>query len=217
MVSRRPEDQDLPSSVGCVTRPVLRTARLTLAPMSWDHLDHLCALDADPEVMRFLGAPRTPEEVRAKMVDRLSPSDDALGLGFWSGFTRRPVGARRPAGPGTAAGTFLGWWCLSLEGPGLAEIGWRLHQQAWGQGLATEGAQALVDHGFDTVGLELIIAETLAANAGSRGVMRKLGMTHESTERIGEGEPEAALVGASEGMVRYELTRAAWRSQPTTL
>ncbi|HQF04333.1 MAG TPA: GNAT family N-acetyltransferase, partial [Phycicoccus sp.] len=180
-----------------MSRPTVRTQRLVLEPMSWDHLDDLCELDADPEVMRFLGAPRTADEVRAKMPDRLSPSDDALGLGFWCGFER---------------GMFVGWWCLSLEGPELAEIGWRLHRRAWGRGLATEAAAALLEHGFETVGLERIIAETLAVNLASRGVMRKLGMTHESTEPIGPNEPEATLPGAAEGMVRYEIIRERWAS-----
>jgi RimJ/RimL family protein N-acetyltransferase len=163
--------------------------------MSWDHFVDLCALDADPDVMLHLGPTRTPEAVRAVMPGRLSPSDDALGLGFWSGFER---------------GRFVGWWCLSLEGPGLAEIGWRLHRRAWGRGLASEGGLALVEHGFDTVGLDRIIAETMAVNLGSRGVMRKLGMTHECTEAIPDTEPEGALAGADQGMVRYELTREAW-------
>ena len=178
-------------------RPTLRTERLVLEPMSWDHLADLCALDADPEVMRFLGPARTADEVQAKMPERLSPTDDALGLGFWSGFEH---------------GRFVGWWCLSLEGPELAEVGWRLHTAAWGRGLATEGARLLLDHGFGTVGLEVVIAETLAVNAASRGVMRKLGMTHESTETLGPDEPENALPGADQGMVRYEIGRSAWTS-----
>lgn len=173
----------------------MRTTRLVLEPMSWDHVDDLYELDADPEVMRHLGPPRTPAEVRAKMPERLSPGDDALGLGFWSGYEQ---------------GRFVGWWCLSLVGPDLGEIGWRLHQHAWGRGLASEGAVALAEHGFTTVGLERIMAETLAVNLGSRGVMRRLGMTHESTEPIPAGEPESALAGADQGMVRYELTREAW-------
>ena len=95
----------------------------------------------------------------------------ALGLGFWSGFETGPRPGRR----------FAGWWCLSLEGPGLAELGYRLHRHAWGRGLASEGAAALIDHGFGTVGLERIIAETMAVNAGSRGVMSRCGLRHART------------------------------------
>jgi len=42
-----------------MSRPTLTGERVVLTPMSWDHLEDLCALDADPEVMRFLGPPRS--------------------------------------------------------------------------------------------------------------------------------------------------------------
>ncbi len=169
--------------------------------MSWDHLDDLVDLDADPEVMRFLGAPRSRAEVVDRMPGRLSPSDDALGLGFWCGFE---------SGVAPAPGRFAGWWCLSLEGPGLAELGYRLHRHAWGRGLASEGAAALVEHGFATVGLERIMAETMAVNAGSRGVMRRLGMRHTRTEVRSWDEP---LPDADLGEVGYEFTREEWAAR----
>lgn len=185
-------------------RPTLHTPRLRLEPMSWDHLDDLVALDADPLVMRFLGPTRSREEVIDRMPGRLSPSDDALGLGFWCGFEAgREVTA-------AARGRFAGWWCLSLEGPGLAELGYRLHRHAWGRGLASEGAQALVEHGFTTVGLDRIMAETMAVNTGSRGVMRRLGMRHTSTE---VREWAAPLPDAGLGEVAYEITRAQWSAR----
>lgn len=163
--------------------------------MGWEHLDDLTALDADPEVMRFLGRPRTRAEVEERMIERLDPSQDALGLGFWVGHE----GAEQ---------SFVGWWCLSLEGPGLAEVGWRLTRAAWGRGLATEGARSLLAHGFGTVGLERIMAETMSVNAGSRGVMNKLGMRH---TRSWVGTFDEPLPGAEEGEVGYEITAEQWR------
>jgi RimJ/RimL family protein N-acetyltransferase len=165
--------------------------------MSWDHLDVLAELDADAEVMRFLGPPRSRADVIERMPGRLSPSDDALGLGFWSGFETGPRPGRR----------FAGWWCLSLEGPGLAELGYRLHRHAWGRGLASEGAAALIDHGFGTVGLERIIAETMAVNAGSRGVMSRCGLRHARTDVRTWEDP---LPGWEEGEVTYEITWSEW-------
>ncbi|HRC18970.1 MULTISPECIES: GNAT family N-acetyltransferase [Phycicoccus] len=178
-----------------MSRPTLTGERVVLTPMSWDHLEDLCALDADPEVMRFLGPPRSRADVMALMPGRLSPSDDALDLGFWVGHE---------------TDRFLGWWCLSLEGPDLAEIGWRLHPHTWGRGLATEGALLLIDHGFATVGLHRIIAETMAVNLPSRGVMRKVGMTHARTDQRTWDHP---LPGSEQGEVVYELDRETWASR----
>jgi RimJ/RimL family protein N-acetyltransferase len=59
------------------------------------------------------------------------------------------------------------------------EIGWRLAFEHWGQGLATEGARAVLSYGFETLGLEQIVSFTVPANVRSRRVMEKLGMTHD--------------------------------------
>ena len=43
---------------------------------------------------------------------------------------------------------------------------------------APEGARAVIDHAFNTVGLREVVAITIPINAPSRHVMEKLGMTH---------------------------------------
>jgi len=73
---------------------------------------------------------------------------------------------------------FLGWVLLIPDdgvGPEI-EIGWRFLRSAWGQGYATEAARPLVTHGFDTVGLERIIAWIHPANRASLRVAEKLGL-----------------------------------------
>ncbi len=163
-------------------RPTLTTERLVLRPLTWDDLPELEALDADPEVTRFLGPAGTPAQARERMLTRFDPGNDAMGLGYWAGLER---------------GRFVGWWLLAPVGPGLAEIGWRLHVRAWGRGLATEGALALLRHGFGPVRLERVVAESSLENLPSQGVMRRLGM-----------RPAGVLDGVWTG----ELTRAQWRA-----
>jgi RimJ/RimL family protein N-acetyltransferase len=180
---------------------------MTLVPMTIEHLPLLVELDGDPEVMRYIiGRARAPAEARAHwtpVCDDLAA--DRVALGTWVGF---------------ADGDFLGWWAASppqpLEpAPTTAEVGWRLRRRRWGAGLATEGASAVVEHCFGTVGLARVTAETMAVNLGSRGVMRKLGMRHIRTEVREWDDP---LPGAEQGEVIYELTQQEWRSQrpPTT-
>ncbi|KRE61060.1 GNAT family N-acetyltransferase [Nostocoides sp. Soil756] len=178
-------------------RPVLITDRLVLRPLTWDDLPELEALDADPEVMRFLDRPRTPDEVRERMLSRLDPTADAMGLGYWAGLER---------------GRFVGWWLLSPQGPGLAEIGWRLHPRAWGRGLASEGAAALLEHGFTTAGLERVVAETMVANHASRGVMRRAGMRPTGVVHRGA---DPWLPSADEGDWLAELTAREWHAAHT--
>ncbi|MEI2776781.1 MAG: GNAT family N-acetyltransferase [Tetrasphaera sp.] len=176
-------------------KPVLQTDRLTLRPLTWDDQLELERLDADPEVMRYLDRPRTPDQIRERFLARTDPSHDAMGLGYWVGLEE---------------GRFVGWWLLTPEGPGVADIGWRLHRAAWGRGLASEGARAVVRHGFATVGLERIVADTMVVNHASQGVMRKIGMRHTGIEHRDWEHP---LPGAEQGEWLAEITREEWLAQ----
>lgn len=62
------------------------------------------------------------------------------------------------------------------------EIGWRFHVEHWGQGYASEAAQAALDWGFANLPVESIIAITSPANIASRRVMERIGMTHAEGE-----------------------------------
>jgi len=75
-------------------------------------------------------------------------------------------------------------------------------------GLTTEVARAVVDHGFERLGLETITARADARNTASRRLMEKLGMTREGVLRSrfverGEG-------GERVDQVCYSLLREEW-------
>jgi RimJ/RimL family protein N-acetyltransferase len=109
-----------------------------------------------------------------------------------------------------ASGTFLGWFELRPLGPDKpddAELGYRLHRRAWGQGYATEDARALVDWGFRRCELHRIRATTMGVNTASRRVMEKAGLTHVRTFHESWPEP---IPGAEHGELEYVLTREDW-------
>ena len=56
------------------------------------------------------------------------------------------------------------------------DIGYRLHPDYWGKGLATEAARATLRYGFETLALDEVIALVLPGNAASIRVLEKLGM-----------------------------------------
>jgi [ribosomal protein S5]-alanine N-acetyltransferase len=64
-----------------------------------------------------------------------------------------------------------------------AELGYWLAAPAWGVGIATEAARAIVDFGFRELVLARIYAQVLAANRGSMRVLDKLGMVAEGVKR----------------------------------
>ena len=52
---------------------------------------------------------------------------------------------------------------------GVFEIGWRLREDAWGQGYAKEAAIASLDFAFDTLGAERVVALTFTGNEAELG------------------------------------------------
>ena len=110
-------------------------------------------------------------------------------------------------------GSFIGFIGLSVptfHAPftPCVEVGWRLAAEYWGQGLATEGARAIVRHGFETLGLDELVSFTVPTNTKSRRVMEKLGMAHDPSDdfdhpRLPEGHPLRRHV-------LYRLRRSDW-------
>jgi len=83
-------------------------------------------------------------------------------------------------------GQLIGSCGLRLPSPDalVADIGFELDPVYWGNGLATEAAQAMVELGFGHFNLQRITAVCLAENAGSARVLAKTGMQQE--ERLRE-------------------------------
>lgn len=180
----------------------LTTARMVLRPLTEADVDHLVLLDSDPAVMKYLtGGITTPRDV---IVNQVLPSFLAHnaridGFGFWTAIER-------------ATGEFLGWFHLrpSLDEASEAELGYRLMQRAWGKGLATEGATALVEKGFRELGVSKIVAMTMSVNERSRRVMEKVGLVFEK-EFVYPGAPFPGWRVEDCLEVKYSLTRTRWQ------
>ena len=178
------------------------------------------ALDGDAEVMRYLtGRARARVEVLEEWLPVMTEDVGPGGLlGYWAGFLLDDWSQTPGHGAGITAfgtkrqGQFVGWWCLTPapEDPGHAELGYRLRRDAWGHGYATEGALAVLTHGFDAVGLEHVWAQTMAVNRASRAVMERIGLEF---ERTWVGEWNEPLPGWERGEVAYGLTRQEWRAR----
>lgn len=177
--------------------PAASTDRLELRPVEVDDLDLMVDLNSDPGVMTYIrGRAATRAETVAEWRQRLEhQSDPARGLGYWAGFE---------------AGSFVGWWSASSFAgrPQISGIGYRLRAAGWGRGLATEGARAMIRQAFACPDIDRVFATTLAANAGSRRVLEKLGMTQTAKWAAKEGKQQ--IPGWKHGEVGYELTRAEW-------
>ena len=131
------------------------------------------------------------------VVDTVGERSDLFG--FWAAIER-------------ATGRFLGWFHFRPadgHGDDEPELGYRLIASVWGRGLATEGAIALIDHGFSTGRIRRVLAETMAVNVGSRRVMEKAGMR---LVRTFYAEWPVRIPGDEEGDVEYAITRDEWQA-----
>ncbi|MFI7416737.1 GNAT family N-acetyltransferase [Nonomuraea sp. NPDC049684] len=196
-------------------QPILRTERVLLVPLADRHLDLEVRLDSDPEVLRYLaGRPPTRDEVVAAHARRMALTGKVDGLGFWMAFVRDGGGRGSTPPEREEEGEFIGLMMLppahgpdQPDDPTVSDLGYRLVRRYWRRGLASEASLALLRHAFDTVGQSRVIAQTMAVNAGSRGVMQAIGMRYVRTYYPQFDDP---LPGTHLGEVEYEMTRAMW-------
>ena len=148
--------------------PELLTARLRLRPRTMADLEANLAMDLDPDVQRYIfihGAPDAGAQ-RDVLIRRIESGRPEPG-GLWVVEWRQEPG-------------FLGWCGLfPLEDSGQIELGYRYARSTWGQGVATEAAQAVLERGFRTLGFNPIVAVTHPANGASQRVLEKLGFRSE--------------------------------------
>lgn len=148
----------------------IRTARLTLRPVTLDDLDDVCSWQCRPDVFRWtLSGPRTREESRSSVVamageDAFRAEGDCLTLAVVT--------------DAEVIGTVELVWRSQTDR--TAELGYVFHPGHGGRGLATEAATALLDWGFTEFGLHRIYARCHGRNTASARLMARLGMRQEA-------------------------------------
>ena len=164
-----------------------------LRPWRAGDAEALAAVFAEPAVWQFpVGRGLSPDETD-HFLARQRSHWTRYCFGLWAAELK-------------ADGRLIGFIGLALpewlpEVLPAVEVGYRLHPDCWGKGLATEGARASLRHGFETPGLERIIGISMPENVASGRVMDKLGLREWQTTR----DPKWGVAL----MVR-EITRDRW-------
>lgn len=178
----------------------LRTERLKLREFTEADLDDLAALDADPEVMRFITGGRAipREEVETVLIPGYKASYEKWdAFGTWVA---------------EDADGFAGWFALkplkdAEKDESVVELGYRLALDRWGRGYATEGSVALIRKAFTELGVRQVRAQTMTVNTRSRKVMEKAGLGYDRTFFGDWGE---TIEGGDQGDVWYAADRDEW-------
>jgi [ribosomal protein S5]-alanine N-acetyltransferase len=175
----------------------LTTKRLGLRRFTAGDADWLVSLYADPLVTRYLGGIKDRAAVE-ELLDRrfLRYYDEHPGLGIWMTVER-------------ASGRQVGFHLLNhIQGETIIQIGFTLITPAWGMGIGTEMAVALLRYGFVDLSLPRIVGMASLGNLASQRVLQKIGL-HRRGERA---FPHPAY--ASEGpMAWFERDADAWLAE----
>jgi RimJ/RimL family protein N-acetyltransferase len=149
----------------------LLTKRLRLTPLSADDFDELAAMYSDPEVMLGTSGAAVPR-TRAESMEWLTRTLTSSSAG---------VGRQTFRVDECDTGAFLGRCGLRPDAHTLhTELAYAFVRRAWGRGIATEAAKAVLEWGF-SAGVTRVVGCVLAANVASQRVLENVGM-----ERVGE-------------------------------
>lgn len=175
------------------------TARLVLRDWREDDWAEFWRVTNTPSVMRWLGGVLDEAGKAASRV-RLESYQRDHGHTFWV-VERREDGA------------LLGFCGLKRSnepgGPqGMMEVGWRLREDAHGQGYAREAATASLDLAFTRFGADEVIALTVQGNAPSWGLMLRLGM--ERREDLDFASPD--FDPENPVIIAYSIARETWKA-----
>jgi RimJ/RimL family protein N-acetyltransferase len=172
----------------------LRTPRLILRRWQPQDAVPLAAINADPQVMRWIGDGSGRDEAQTRAsIQAWERHWDERGFGLFAVEVRETGELAGLAGMAIPA--FL------PEVMPAVEIAWRLGQAHWGQGIATEAAREALEFAFAECQLARVIAIVQVGNDASERVMHKLGMRLErETTDPSSGRPVRV----------HEITRPTW-------
>jgi ribosomal-protein-alanine N-acetyltransferase len=140
-------------------------------PAGPDDFANIRRLHSDPRVTATLsadGATFNEDQSRA-FLDRAADHWKSYGFGLWTFLDQ-------------AGADFVGYGGIKhaeVEGRDEIELAYAISFDHWRKGFATEIAMAALQHGFDTMHLDQIVAFTLPHNKASRGVMENCGFTYQ--------------------------------------
>ena len=147
----------------------IETERLYLRQWQASDFAPFAEMNANPKVMEYF-----PKLLTTSMSNTIAKKCQSLidenGWGFWAVSLKE-------------TDTFIGMVGLNNANAEMpfspaVEIAWRLHNNYWGLGYATEAARASLNFAFDTLGLDEVVAFTAVINKRSQLVMERLGMTN---------------------------------------
>jgi ribosomal-protein-alanine N-acetyltransferase len=149
----------------------LQTERFNIRDIEESDLDGMFDLDSNPKVHKFLGnSPIKTLEEAKDMINNIRAQYQKFGIGRWAIADKE-------------SDEFIGWTGFKREEklrPDriYIDLGYRLREKFWGQGIATETALACLNYGFDTLNYDQIFACADINHTASNRVLQKIGLKY---------------------------------------
>jgi RimJ/RimL family protein N-acetyltransferase len=174
---------------------MIETRRLRLRPWREDDKPVFHALANTPAMMAHFGGPTT-RATHDAIIDRQIAQQALHGHCMWAvelgGALAGVCGLRIGGHPGTPV-------------PEELEIGWRIAEKYWGQGVAREAAEASIAWGWANTARPHIAAWTVIGNTRSWGLMERLGMRRRAD--LDFRHPDFAADDPLGAMIVYAIDR----------
>jgi [ribosomal protein S5]-alanine N-acetyltransferase len=147
---------------------ILETPRLRLREFVPQDVDTLLAVLGDPVAMQYYPAAFDRREVE-EWIERNRSRYESDGYGLWAMLLKNS---------GELIGD-CGCFLRDVAGRDEIEIGYHVRRDLWGNGYATEAAQACMQYAFTKLGVDCVISLIRPENVQSIRVAEKNGLTCE--------------------------------------
>jgi [ribosomal protein S5]-alanine N-acetyltransferase len=143
----------------------LETKRLIINHFDTSDIEAWATIESDPEVRKFVdNKTLTFKESKAYVLENIE--------------SYRINGYGRYAVREKSSNSLVGMCGFLNDDFGL-DLGYRYSRDAWGRGIGTEAAQAVIEHGLKKLGLPSIVGGVLHENIASEKILIKLGFIFE--------------------------------------
>lgn len=182
----------------------IETERLYLRQWRASDFATFADMNADPEVMQYF-----PKLLTSKVSDIIANKCQQLiadnGWGLWAVSLKDDE---------ESSGDFIGFVGLNDTHANMSfapavEIAWRLHNNYWGQGYATEAARGSLNFAFTELGLEEVVSFTAVINKRSQLIMQRIGMTDTQDNFY---HPALKATHPLAEHVLYKISRQQWEN-----
>jgi RimJ/RimL family protein N-acetyltransferase len=150
----------------------IETKRLLLRPLEVSDAEAMFAMDSNPNVHQYLWQkPTQTIEETLKTIENVQAQYVKNNIGRFATILKE-------------SGAFIGWTGIKYiddhienGNTNFYDYGYRLNENYWNKGFATEASLAWLDYGFTHMKIEKMNAYTHHDNGASNHILKKIGMS----------------------------------------